>query len=135
MDCRISGSSTCKKTFDVPFFSNCVPSEYIPRLNIRAYLVITLCQLSVHWRFKPLPMMVVTSVYLSLPLAGMHDQRKCLTCFLFSSMRTDFLFGESFQAITDSSCSYSCSHSQLFPHHLLQSWLNVQTHLILPSSI
>lgn len=103
-------------------------------LNIWAYLGIALCQLSV-WRFKPLPMMAVTSVYLSLPLSGMHNQRKCLTCFPFSSMRTDFLFGQSFQAIADSSCSYSCSRSQLFPHHLLQSWLYVQTHLILPSSI
>lgn len=147
MDCRISGFPTCKKTVDVPFLLSPIFFFFFyifPSLNSRAYLAITSSQLSVQWWFKPLPMMAaVTSVYLSLPLAGMRDQRKCLTCFtffFFSSKRTDFLFSESFKAIAELKQTLLLAATAVpilssATHHLPQSWQNAQTHLMLPSSI
>lgn len=116
MDCRISGSSMCKKTVDVLFFSNCVPSEYIPHLNICAYLGIlpsVSYQSAGGLSFTYDGRDICLSFFAPCRNARPKEMLNMFS-FFFSSMRTDFLFGESFQAFVDSSCSYSCSHSQLF---------------------
>lgn len=148
MDCRISGSFRCKKkkkTSWHPFSCQTVlPLNTFPVLTFALiWLLQPLCQLSVHRWFKPLPLMAVTSVYLFMPVAGMQDQRKCLTCFLicfFLSMGTDFLFGEKLSSNCRAEAESLVATAAVlilssFAHHLLQSWQNVQTCLIMPGSI
>lgn len=79
MDCRIIGSLTRKKAVYVPFLLKmCFPQRIYLKFKSFAYLAVMTAQLAISSEgFKPLPIMAVTSVYLSLPLAGMHDQRKC----------------------------------------------------------
>ena len=74
--------------------------------------------------------MTSTSVYLSLPFAGMHHLRKCL--------KRSLLFGESFKTISKADILVAAAAVLILgfsTHNWLQSLQNVQTHLKFPSSI
>lgn len=74
--------------------------------------------------------MTSTSVYLSLPFAGMYHLRKCL--------KRSLLFGESFKTISKADILVAAAAVLILgfsTHNWLQSLQNVQTHLKCPSSI
>lgn len=122
MDCRISGSSNLQRDCSVSLSAWRTFSGIISSHPTRIW-------------FRYLPIIAVTSVYLSLHRSGIHNQRKCSAYFLVITQKANIVpIRRTPPVRRRAKAKYAVAAAAVLifssaSHHLLQRWQKVHMRL------